>query len=331
MSFSKFLGSRRTVAHELVTLLRSHFEYVSILGVAPEEFFDLFIKAAEESLIHTPDLLPVLTKAGVVDSGGAGLIYIIKGMKRALEGESFEKSERKQESAQELDLDAFDENSVLEFGYCTELLLRLQNAKCDIEAFNVKTLTDYLETIGDSIVAVKNGSIVKIHVHTMTPDKVLCFCQQFGEFLKLKIENMSLQHNNTTLPVDEDTIETHVERDLAEFAVVAVANGEGVKNAFLDMGVDVIVDGGQSMNPSTEDFIKAFDEACAKKIIVFPNNSNIILAAKQAAGLYKDADVRVVEAKTIGDGYASRHIYSIHLFVIAVFGDMSKLIRQKYS
>ena len=226
-------------------------------------------------------------------------------MKRALEGESFEKSERKQESAQELDLDAFDENSVLEFGYCTELLLRLQNAKCDIEAFNVKTLTDYLETIGDSIVAVKNGSIVKIHVHTMTPDKVLCFCQQFGEFLKLKIENMSLQHNNTTLPVDEYTIETHVERDLAEFAVVAVANGEGVKNAFLDMGVDVIVDGGQSMNPSTEDFIKAFDEACAKKIIVFPNNSNIILAAKQAAGLYKDADVRVVEAKTIGDGYAS--------------------------
>ncbi len=290
----------------ILTVMREATQKAADMGAStPEEFFDLFIKAAEESLIHTPDLLPVLKKAGVVDSGGAGLIYIIKGMKRALEGESFEKSERKQESAQELDLDAFDENSVLEFGYCTELLLRLQNAKCDIEAFNVKTLTDYLETIGDSIVAVKNGSIVKIHVHTMTPDKVLCFCQQFGEFLKLKIENMSLQHNNTTLPADEDTIETHVERDLAEFAVVAVANGEGVKNAFLDMGVDVIVDGGQSMNPSTEDFIKAFDEACAKKIIVFPNNSNIILAAKQAAGLYKDADVRVVEAKTIGDGYAS--------------------------
>ncbi|MBR2944441.1 MAG: DAK2 domain-containing protein [Clostridia bacterium] len=290
----------------ILTVMREATQKAADMGAStPEEFFDLFIKAAEESLIHTPDLLPVLKKAGVVDSGGAGLIYIIKGMKRALDGESFEKSERKQESAQELDLDAFDENSVLEFGYCTELLLRLQNAKCDIEAFNVKTLTDYLETIGDSIVAVKNGSIVKIHVHTMTPDKVLCFCQQFGEFLKLKIENMSLQHNNTTLPADEDTIETHVERDLAEFAVVAVANGEGVKNAFLDMGVDVIVDGGQSMNPSTEDFIKAFDEACAKKIIVFPNNSNIILAAKQAAGLYKDADVRVVEAKTIGDGYAS--------------------------
>lgn len=290
----------------ILTVMREATQKAADMGAStPEEFFDLFIKAAEESLIHTPDLLPVLKKAGVVDSGGAGLIYIIKGMKRALDGESFEKSERKQESAQELDLDAFDENSVLEFGYCTELLLRLQNAKCDIEAFNVKTLTDYLETIGDSIVAVKNGSIVKIHVHTMTPDKVLCFCQQFGEFLKLKIENMSLQHNNTTLPADEDTIETHVERDLAEFAVVAVANGEGIKNAFLDMGVDVIVDGGQSMNPSTEDFIKAFDEACAKKIIVFPNNSNIILAAKQAAGLYKDADVRVVEAKTIGDGYAS--------------------------
>lgn len=305
----------------ILTVMREATQKAADMGAStPEEFFDLFIKAAEESLIHTPDLLPVLKKAGVVDSGGAGLIYIIKGMKRALDGESFEKSERTQGAAQELDLDAFDENSVLEFGYCTELLLRLQNAKCDIEAFNVKTLTDYLETIGDSIVAVKNGSIVKIHVHTMTPDKVLCFCQQFGEFLKLKIENMSLQHNNTTLPADEDTIETHVEKDLAEFAVVAVANGDGIKNAFLDMGVDIIVDGGQSMNPSTEDFIKAFDEACAKKIIVFPNNSNIILAAKQAAGLYKHADVRVVDAKTIGDGYASLSMLDTEI------GDLDEIV-----
>ena len=274
----------------------------------PEEFFDLFIKAAEDSLLHTPDLLPVLKKAGVVDSGGAGLIYIIKGMKRALEGESFERKRTAMgEGSGELDLDAFDEDSVLEFGYCTELLLRLQNRKCNIPEFNVNTIIDYLETIGDSIVAVQNGSIVKIHVHTMTPDKVLCFCQQFGEFLKLKIENMSLQHNNTTLPndKDEDSIEVHVEKDLAEMAIVAVANGEGIKDAFLEMGVDVIVDGGQSMNPSTEDFLRAFDEAHAKKILVFPNNSNIILAAQQAARLYKDAEVRVVNAKTIGDGYAS--------------------------
>ena len=292
----------------ILTVMREATQRVS--EIAPktvEDFFAKFIEAAEESLIHTPELLPVLKKAGVVDSGGAGFIYVIRGMKRAFEGESFEIRHKEAEGSGELDLDAFDENSVLEFGYCTELLLRLQNAKCDISAFNVNTIISYLETIGDSIVAVQNGSIVKIHVHTMTPDKVLCFCQQFGEFLKLKIENMSLQHNNTTLPSDndKDIIETHVEKDLAEMAIVAVANGEGVKEAFLDMGVDVIVDGGQSMNPSTEDFLNAFDKAHAKKILVFPNNSNIILAAKQAASLYKKSEVRVVNAKTIGDGYAS--------------------------
>ena len=293
----------------ILTVMREATEKAAEAGAAtPAEFFDLFIKAAEDSLIHTPELLPVLKKAGVVDSGGAGLIYIIKGMKRALDGESFEKATKKQEAQQELDLDAFDENSVLEFGYCTELLLRLQNAKCDIEAFNVNTIIDYLETIGDSIVAVKNGSIVKIHVHTMTPDKVLCFCQQFGEFLKLKIENMSLQHNNTTLPNnddEDDSIQTHVESERIPLGIVAVANGEGVKEAFLEMGANVIVDGGQSMNPSAEDFLKAFDEAHAKKILVFPNNSNIILAAKQAASLYSKSEVRVVNSKTIGDGYSA--------------------------
>ena len=291
----------------ILTVMREATQVASESGVqTPSEFLEVFIKAAEESLIHTPELLPVLKKAGVVDSGGAGLIYIIKGMKRALDGESFEHKKSAEASA-ELDLDAFDENSVLEFGYCTELLLRLQNAKCVIDEFDVNTIISYLETIGDSIVAVKNGSIVKIHVHTVTPDKVLSFCQQYGEFLKIKIENMSLQHNNTELPSDkdEDTLATHVERDLAEFAVVAVANGEGIKEAFLEMTVDVIVDGGQSMNPSTEDFIRAFDEAHAKKILVFPNNSNIILAAKQAASLYKKAEVRVINSKTIGDGYAA--------------------------
>lgn len=289
----------------ILTVMREATQAASESGAqTPEEFFDNFIKVAEESLIHTPELLPVLKKAGVVDSGGAGLIYIIKGMRRALAGESFEKRDKRAEKAEALDLDAFDENSVLEFGYCTELLLRLQNAKTDIEGFEVSTIISYLETIGDSIVAVKNGSIVKIHVHTMTPDKVLSFCQRFGEFLKIKIENMSLQHNNTTLNEDAG-LTTHIEKELSELGIVAVANGEGIKEAFLEMGANVIVDGGQSMNPSTEDFIRAFDEAHARKILVFPNNSNIILAAQQAASIYKNAEVRVVNSKTIGDGYAA--------------------------
>ena len=290
----------------ILTVMREATEKAAEMGAeTPSEFFDNFIKAAEESLIHTPELLPVLKKAGVVDSGGAGLIYIVKGMKRALEGESFEKKKTEAASA-ELDLDAFDENSVLEFGYCTELLLRLQNAKTDIESFEASTIISYLETIGDSIVAVKNGSIIKIHVHTMTPDKVLAFCQQYGEFLKIKIENMSLQHNNTTLPKDEEEeLVTHIERERIPLGIIAVANGEGIKEAFIEMGANIIVDGGQSMNPSTEDFIKAFDAVHAEKILVFPNNSNIILAAQTAAGLYKKSEVRVINSKTIGDGYAA--------------------------
>ncbi|MBQ3040258.1 MAG: DAK2 domain-containing protein [Clostridia bacterium] len=289
----------------ILTVMREATQKASEMGAkTPAEFFDFFIKSAEESLLHTPELLPVLKKAGVVDSGGAGLIYIVKGMKRALDGESFEKK-KTEEKAEELDLDAFDENSVLEFGYCTELLLRLQNAKTDIDAFEVSTIISYLETIGDSIVAVKNGSIVKIHVHTMTPDKVLSFCQGYGEFLKIKIENMSLQHNNITLSSEDDELVTHIERERIPLGIVAVANGAGIKEAFTEMGASVIVDGGQSMNPSTEDFIRAFDEAHAEKILVFPNNSNIILAAQTAAGLYKKSEVRVVNSKTIGDGYAA--------------------------
>ena len=289
----------------ILTVMREATQKASEMGAkTPAEFFDFFIKSAEESLLHTPELLPVLKKAGVVDSGGAGLIYIVKGMKRALDGESFEKK-KTEEKAEELDLDAFDENSVLEFGYCTELLLRLQNAKTDIDAFEVSTIISYLETIGDSIVAVKNGSIVKIHVHTMTPDKALSFCQGYGEFLKIKIENMSLQHNNITLSSEDEELVTHIERERIPLGIVAVANGAGIKEAFTEMGASVIVDGGQSMNPSTEDFIRAFDEAHAEKILVFPNNSNIILAAQTAAGLYKKSEVRVVNSKTIGDGYAA--------------------------
>lgn len=285
----------------ILTVIREATDYACARGTeSPVAFFDAFLEEARRSLGRTPELLPILKKAGVVDSGAAGLIYIIEGMRAALTGEEIKGGElliKKSEPA--LDLDAFGEDSVLEFGYCTELLLRLQNGKIDVDTFDVHVIISYLESIGDSIVAVKNGSIVKIHVHTMTPDKVLAFCQRYGEFLKVKIENMSLQHNNIVAE------EAPKERAHKRYGVVAVANGDGIKEAFLGMGADVIVDGGQSMNPSTEDFLRAFDEACADTVFVFPNNSNILLAAKQAASLYPLSDVRVLESKTIGEGYAA--------------------------
>lgn len=269
-----------------------------------EEFFGSFIEEGKRSLDRTPDLLPMLKKAGVVDSGAAGLICIVEGMFSALDGDkNYDYTQLdsmpSSNGAAEIDLDAFNEDSVLEFGYCTELLVRLQNAKTDIENFDISLITDFLQTVGDSIAAFKTGSIVKIHVHTKTPDKVLAFCQQFGEFLKLKIENMTLQHNSTMQDEETEKIERKA------YGVVAVACGEGIQNTFREIGTDVIVEGGQSMNPSSEDFLKAFDKVNADTIFVFPNNSNVILAAKQAAQLYSKADVRIINSKTIGDGYAA--------------------------
>lgn len=286
----------------ILTVVREATEYACNQNVETlEEFLDAFINEARRSLERTPELLPVLKKAGVVDSGAAGLVYVIEGMARAVVGDDIVDQAGVVEQAQELDLNAFDENSVLEFGYCTELLVRLQNVKTDIASFDVKVVTDYLQSIGDSIVAVQNGSIVKIHVHTMTPHKVLDFCQQYGEFLKVKIENMSLQHNNTVIEDKEKT----PKRERQKYGVVAVACGEGLKNTLRQLGADVIVDGGQSMNPSAEDFIEAFEEVNSDVIFVFPNNGNIVLTAQQAAHLYDKSDVRVIESKTIGSGYAS--------------------------
>ena len=286
----------------ILTVVREATEYACEQNTeTPEKFLNAFIDEAKRSLARTPELLPVLKKAGVVDSGAAGLIYIVDGMMKAVMGEEIADFSKVTEATQELDLDAFNEDSVLEFGYCTELLVRLQNAKTDISTFDVKVITDYLQTIGDSIVTVRNGSIVKLHVHTMTPQKVLDFCQQYGEFLKVKIENMSLQHNNT---VTEEK-ETYPTKERKKYGVVAVACGEGLKETFCERGADVIVDGGQSMNPSAEDFIEAFEEVNADVIFVFPNNGNIILTAEQAAHLYDKSDVRVIESTTIGAGYAS--------------------------
>lgn len=286
----------------ILTVVREATEYAcSQEAKTAEDFLKAFILEAKSSLARTPELLPVLKKAGVVDSGAAGLIYIIEGMLKAVRGEDIVDIEETAEKAQELNIDVFDEDSVLEFGYCTELLVRLQRSKTDIEAFDVNIIKDYLKTIGDSIVTVRNGSVVKIHVHTMTPQNVLGFCQQYGEFLKVKIENMSLQHNNTV--IEEKKSASSKERK--KYGVVAVASGEGLKQTFLERGADIVVDGGQSMNPSTENFIDAFDEVNADTIFVFPNNGNIILTAEQASKLYKNSDVRIIRSTTIGAGYAS--------------------------
>lgn len=299
----------------ILTVVKDATEYAcSIKADSILDFIENFIAEAKLSLERTPNLLPVLKKAGVVDSGGAGLIYIMEGMKQFLKGETISTANKDDltksqhggnfgSQAKGIDLNKFTSDSILEFGYCTELLLRLQNAKCDVENFSVETIKEYLGSIGDSIVAFKTGSIIKIHVHTKNPGKVFDFCQQYGEFLTVKVENMSLQHNN----LDEDEFAKPKKdntKDAKKYGVVAVASGSGIQQMFREHGADVVINGGQSMNPSAEDFIKAFKEANAETIFVFPNNGNVILAAKQAAKLFQEAQIEVIETKTIGQGYA---------------------------
>ena len=267
-----------------------------------EELFDAFLSEADRSLDRTPDLLPVLKEAGVVDSGGAGLIRIAEGMRAALDGELSEGDlsiPDREKRADAPDFSRFTEDSVLEFGYCTELLLRLMRAKTDPETFDLAPIVSYLESIGNSVVAVKTGTVVKIHVHTMTPQLVLAFCQQYGEFLTIKIENMSLQHNS----LDGKTPAGKTERK--PFGVVAVACGEGLISMFRSLGADEVVNGGQSMNPSAQDFIDAFDRVNADVIFVLPNNGNVILTAQQAAQMYDRSDVRVLPSKSVGEGHSA--------------------------
>ena len=275
-----------------------------------ESFMNDYAAEMKRSLERTPELLNVLKEAGVVDSGGAGLVAITEGMISSLSGDNISETQisdtRSATSAPDLDL--FTEDSVMEFGYCTEFLLRLQKCKTDMESFELSTIKDYLETVGNSIVALQNGTIVKVHVHTMEPGKVLNYCQQFGEFLTLKIENMSLQHNGVKAAEEHksDDIKPAPEKsDRKKFGIVAVASGDGLKNTFSEFGADVVIDGGQTMNPSSDDFIRAFDKVNAEVCFVFPDNSNIILAARQAAELYKDSEIRVIESKNIGEGYAA--------------------------
>ena len=263
-------------------------------------YFETLLEAMQVSLDHTPELLQVLKDAGVVDSGGAGLLSIFRGMNDALNGKISEEDIEPTTATPvpTVELNKFDENSTLEFGYCTEFLLRLMRSKVDLETFDEKVIFNYLNRVGESVVAFREGSIVKVHVHTFTPGLILNEMQKYGEFLTLKIENMALQHHQSTNQ-DNASFKTPPKK----YGIVTVASGEGLINAFREFGADEVIAGGQTMNPSTQDFLDAFARINAQHILVFPNNKNIKMAADQAAELYQNADIHVLPSTTIGEGY----------------------------
>ena len=261
-------------------------------------FFENYITEMKASLERTPLLLDVLREAGVTDSGGAGLVYIAEGMKSAIEGKELTEDGENLTSAATVDFSLFNENSVMEYGYCTELLLQLTNAKNGVSAFDLDGLKSFLESIGDSVVCLITGTVVKLHVHTLTPDKVLSYCLKFGELLTVKIENMSVQHSE--IKQDKEPKKVRERRD---FGLVTVATGEGLIKVLKELGADEVIDGGQGKNPSIERFIEAFDDVNADVIFVLPNNGNIIMAAKQAAEMYEKSKIVVIETKDVGQAY----------------------------
>lgn len=284
----------KPVEGTILTVLREAVESAS--GDTFEDYFESLSEGMEKSLERTPELLDVLKEAGVVDSGGAGLLCITKGMCDSLRGVHTSDEGISSGRKARLNLDNFGPDSVLTFGYCTEFLLRLQTAKVgDVAAFDESPIRDYLNSAGESVVCFREGSIIKVHIHTGTPGRILSDVQRWGEFLTVKIENMNLQHSGAPA----------FARKRKPVGVVAVASGEGLINAFREAGADEVIEGGQTMNPDARSFLEAFGRVGAETIFVFPNNSNIIMTAMQAARMYSDANVVVIPSKDPGAGYVA--------------------------
>lgn len=266
---------------------------------------DVLIKEAHASLKRTPELLPVLKEVGVVDSGGAGLIKILEGMKLGLEGHFVERNKATAMESENPLIAAGAKMEDEEFGYCTEFIMCLGPDSVK-KPFNEKRFTNVLASRGNSIVVVHDEDIVKVHIHTLNPGTVLNYAQQFGEFLKLKIENMTEQHHaleaGEAVEPHEDLVEE--EKPRSKYAIIAVSSGDGITSFFNDIGVNDIVKGGQTMNPSAEDFVSAIKKANADIVYILPNNSNILMAASQACEMMSEdgVDAYVIPSKTILQG-----------------------------
>lgn len=268
-------------------------------GANVYSIIDVMIEAGEEALEMTPDLLPVLKEAGVVDSGGKGLLTIYRGFKMAIDGEEVEDflPDMQQAAAREEEGATLDDLEDIKYCYCTEFFITNLNESFGKEELD--KLRDKLDKLGDSVVVAHDMGIVKVHVHSNCPGKILQLALRFGEIDKLKMDNMRQQNR--------DLLE-NMKRNEKEFAMVAVAAGKGIDSAFKDLGVSVTIEGGQTMNPSIDTISKAIRRANARNVFILPNNSNIILAAQQAAKL-SERKVFVIPTKTMMQGIAAAVTY----------------------
>lgn len=281
-----------------------------------DEALDILLKEARESLKRTPNLLPVLKEAGVVDSGGAGLCKIIEGFDLSLHNQIVEKNMPDVVSDSVVEPIIGNVQASLEhkeFGYCTEFILKLPEdpIKAKKKNFVPSRFSGVLNSHGNSIVMVHDDDLIKVHIHTLNPGNILTYAQQFGEFVKIKVENMSEQHTHL-IEEDAKAKEDEIKKQPKKpFGLISVGAGKGIVDLFKDLNCDYIVSGGQTMNPSTEDFIKAIKSINAEQIFILPNNSNIIMAATQACDVMnEEVKCTVIPTKTIPQGLVSATMYN---------------------
>ena len=264
---------------------------------------EAFIEEAKQSLNRTPDLLPVLKEVGVVDSGGQGLLFVYEGFLASMKGEPLPaKNESSLDdliNAEHHRVQDFMDTSDIEFGYCTEIMVRFEEDKTP---FDEEQFRQELNPMGDSLLVISDDEIAKVHIHSETPGAVLAAGQKYGSLIKIKVDNMREQHS--AIVNDAPKAPAKQQKTKVPYAIVTIAMGEGVSNLLRSIGASYVIEGGQTMNPSTEDIVKAVQEIGAERVLILPNNKNIIMAAEQAVELL-EIEAAVVPTKTIPQGMAA--------------------------
>mgnify|MGYP002745996569 FL=1 len=289
------------------------------------EVMDAIYLEAQASLKRTPELLPILKEVGVVDSGGQGLVCVYQGFVAALKGEEIEGLDTVETNVVDMqfeddhDMDFMSPEDIV-YGFCTEFTVRLDKDK---KEFNEDKFREDMSKFGDSLLVISDSEYVKIHVHTETPGEVFNYGQQYGELIKIKSDNMREQHREVLRK--QEAKQASAPKEVKEQAMISISMGAGLSKVLKSMGVDYIVEGGQTMNPSTEDIMKAIKEVNAKNIYIFPNNKNIQLAAKQAAELAEE-NVFVIESKTAPQGLAAVMVFNSQLSPEENFANMQEVL-----
>lgn len=287
-------GTILTVAREGIEEVR-----YQIRGkISLEDSLKLYLEAMYRSLSKTPEKLDVLKEANVLDSGAYGYIVIIEGMYKYLIGEKVESNNElvkiKTEAVTPL---YFDENSNFVEGYCMEFLLQLLSSRVNVKEFNLNNYINHIKELGTSIVCLKEGSIVKVHIHTLNPSPIIDFSKQFGEFINFKLENMQLQHNEYSI------VKNKSDKPAKKLGIIAVVNGQELENIYRELGCDYVISSSGNMNASSNEFLNAIDTVNAEKIVIFPNNSNSFGAAHQAIDIARAKDrVFIVPTKNMIEG-----------------------------